>query len=79
MSKKQTHQFQAETKQLLNLMIHSLYSNSEIFLRELISNSSDAIDKLRFASLKDDKILEGKEELTIQIDTDEKKKNHYYY
>jgi molecular chaperone HtpG len=74
MSKKQTHQFQAETKQLLNLMIHSLYSNSEIFLRELISNSSDAIDKLRFASLKDDKILEGKEELTIQIDTDEKKK-----
>ncbi len=74
MANKQTHEFQAETKQLLHLMIHSLYSNSEIFLRELISNSSDAIDKLRFESLKNDALLEGKSELGIQIDIDEDKK-----
>jgi molecular chaperone HtpG len=69
-STKQTHEFQTETAQLLNLMIHSLYSNSEIFLRELVSNSSDAIDKLKFNSLQDDKLLEGKEELKITIDFD---------
>jgi molecular chaperone HtpG len=67
---KQTHEFQTETAQLLNLMIHSLYSNSEIFLRELVSNSSDAIDKLKFNALKDDKLTEGKEELAITIDFD---------
>lgn len=69
MSKK-THKFQTETAQLLDLMIHSLYSNSEIFLRELISNSSDAIDKLKFEALSNDKLIEGKQELKISIDFD---------
>ena len=70
MSKKQTHEFQTEVSQLLNLMIHSLYSNKEIFLRELVSNSSDAIDKLKFESLSNEKLLEGKQEPSIHIDVD---------
>ena len=68
MSQKQTHAFQTEVSQLLDLMIHSLYSNKEIFLRELVSNASDAIDKLRFESISDDSLAEGKEELNIHID-----------
>ena len=68
MSKKQTHEFQTEVSQLLNLMIHSLYSNKEIFLRELVSNASDAIDKLKFESLSNDKLIEGKQEPSIHID-----------
>ena len=62
--------FQAEVKQLLHLMIHSLYSNREIFLRELISNASDAADKLRFEAIADETLLEGSPELQIQIDFD---------
>ena len=68
--KKETLGFQTEAKQLLHLMIHSLYSNQEIFLRELISNASDAIDKLRFASLADAALLEGGADLHIQVDVD---------
>ena len=70
MSKKQTHAFQTEVSQLLDLMIHSLYSNKEIFLRELVSNASDAIDKLKFESLSNDSLLEGKQEPSIHIDVD---------
>ena len=68
--KKETLGFQTEAKQLLHLMIHSLYSNKEIFMRELISNASDAIDKLRFAALADDSLLEGQGEYAIQVDLD---------
>ncbi|MDC3345600.1 ATP-binding protein, partial [Candidatus Pseudothioglobus singularis] len=70
MSQKQTHEFQTEVSQLLHLMIHSLYSNKEIFLRELVSNASDAIDKLKFESLSNESLLEGKEESSIHIDID---------
>ncbi|MCB1951656.1 MAG: molecular chaperone HtpG, partial [Rhodocyclaceae bacterium] len=59
--------FQAEVKQLLHLMIHSLYSNREIFLRELISNASDACDKLRFEALDKAELFEGDGELKIRI------------
>ena len=62
---KETHEFQAETKQLLNLMIHSIYTNQEIFLRELVSNASDAIDKLHFESLQNQDILEGNSDFEI--------------
>ncbi len=64
---KQTLGFQAEVKQLLQLMIHSLYSNKEIFLRELVSNASDACDKLRFEALTDKGLLEGDAELKIRV------------
>ena len=62
--------FQTEVKQLLNLMVHSLYSNKEIFLRELISNASDAADKLRFEALRDDSLYEGEAELKIRVEFD---------
>lgn len=68
---KQTREFQAETKQLLDLMVHSIYTNREIFLRELISNASDAIDKIRFASLTDQTLLEGDDEFEIFLTPDE--------
>ncbi len=67
---KQTHSFQAEVKQLLHLMIHSLYSNKEIFLRELVSNASDAADKLRFEALANPELLEGGAELKIRVSFD---------
>ena len=67
---KQTLGFQAEVKQLLQLMIHSLYSNKEIFLRELVSNASDACDKLRFEALTDKGLLENDAELKIRVSFD---------
>jgi molecular chaperone HtpG len=67
---KETLGFQTEAKQLLHLMIHSLYSNREVFLRELISNASDAIDKLRFESLNDEALLEGDGEFAIRVEVD---------
>ena len=66
----ETRGFQAEVKQLLQLMIHSMYSNKEVFARELISNASDALDTLRFEGLKNDALFEGDPELEIWIDFD---------
>ena len=75
--RKESKNFQAETKELLNLMIHSIYTHKEIFLRELISNSSDAIDKLKFNSLTDSEILSNDEELKITLKGDKEKKEFY--
>lgn len=69
-TQKETLGFQTEVKQLLHLMIHSLYSNKEIFLRELISNASDAVDKLRFEALSKPQLLEGGAELKIRVSFD---------
>lgn len=69
-TQKETLGFQTEVKQLLHLMIHSLYSNKEIFLRELISNASDAVDKLRFEALSKPELLEGGDELKIRVSFD---------
>jgi molecular chaperone HtpG len=66
----QTLGFQAEVKQLMHLMIHSLYSNKEIFLRELVSNASDACDKLRFEAIDQPALLEGESELRVRVDFD---------
>jgi len=67
---KETLEFQTEVKQLLNLMIHSLYSNKDIFLRELISNGADACDKLRFEALANDALYAGDTRLAIRVDFD---------
>ena len=68
------HQFKTEVQKLLDLVIHSLYSNKEIFLREIISNASDAIDRARFESLKDESILENDPEWKIKITADKEAK-----
>src|SRR5437762_13734538 len=67
---RETLGFQAEVRQLLQLMIHSLYSNREIFLRELISNASDACDKLRFEALHNETLFDDDFELAIRMDYD---------
>jgi molecular chaperone HtpG len=74
MAKKQSEkmEFKAEVKQLLHLMIHSLYSNKEIVLRELISNASDAADKLRFEALADSSLYEDDSDLNIRVSFDKK-------
>jgi molecular chaperone HtpG len=69
-AKMKEYQFQAETKKLLDLMIHSLYTNKEIFLRELISNASDALDRLRFEALTDPTLLEENDKYEIRLETD---------
>ena len=68
--KKEEKIFKAETKELLNLMIHSIYTNKEIFLRELISNANDAIDKLKFQSLTNNELLKGDDKFKIEISVD---------
>ena len=64
------HRFQAETKRLLDLMTHSLYANKEIFLSELISNASDALDRLRFEAMTDPTLLEDNDKYEIRLETD---------
>jgi molecular chaperone HtpG len=73
-SKQQTMGFQTEVKQMLHLVIHSLYSNKEIFLRELVSNGSDALDKLRFLALSNASLFENDSDLKITLESDEKHK-----
>ncbi len=73
-SSTETRKFEAETKQLLDLMIHSLYTNKEIFLRELISNASDALDKLRFGALTSPDLMPQGEELEIRLDVNSDKR-----
>ncbi len=70
MAKVEEHRFQAETKRLLDLMVHSLYTNKEISLRELISNASDALDRLRFEALTDPTLLEENDRYEIRLETD---------
>ncbi|MCP5105285.1 MAG: hypothetical protein GY950_17995, partial [bacterium] len=71
---KEKHSFQAETKELLNLMINSLYTHKEIFLRELVSNASDALDKLNFQALTKAQLLEDDAELKVILDVDKEGK-----
>jgi molecular chaperone HtpG len=73
-AKAETFQFQAEARQVLDLMIHSLYTNKEIFLRELISNASDAMDRLRFEALTNPELIGPDERLEILIEADPKER-----
>ncbi|MEF8824197.1 MAG: molecular chaperone HtpG [Desulfohalobiaceae bacterium] len=70
MSQTETHEFQAETQKLLNIIIHSIYTNREIFLRELVSNASDALDKVRFEQNRGTDVVEPEKDLEIRIDLD---------
>src|SRR5438093_7419156 len=70
----ETFQFQAEARQVLDLMIHSLYTNKEIFLRELISNASDALDRLRFEALSQPELIGADEKLEIWMESDPKER-----
>jgi len=72
-SKAHTYKFKAEVKQLLDILTHSLYTNREIFLRELISNASDALEKIRFETLQESKVVDEKLPLEIRIDCDKDK------
>lgn len=67
----ETHEFQAEVSRLMDIIINSLYSNREIFLRELISNSADALDKVRYQSLTDKSVLDANDELDIKVSNEE--------
>ncbi|MES9888408.1 MAG: ATP-binding protein, partial [Candidatus Sedimenticola sp. 6PFRAG1] len=73
-SHKETLDFQAEVSQVLNLVIRSLYSNKEIFLRELVSNASDAAEKLRFEALTDDALYENDPNLRIRVSVDKERR-----
>ena len=66
----EAHQFQAEVAKLLHLMVHSVYSDRDVFLRELVSNAADALDKLRYEAIARPELLEGDSELRITITTD---------
>src|SRR5262245_66338508 len=68
----ETHAFQAEVNEVLSIVVHSLYSHREVFLRELISNASDALDQLNLKALTDSALLEGDQELRIEIVADKK-------
>ena len=70
----ETHEFKTEARQLLDLMIHSIYSNKDIFLRELISNSSDALDRRRFEAVTDPGLLPKETDLHIFLETNEEER-----
>jgi len=76
-TQKETLGFQTEVKQLLNIVINSLYSNREVFLRELISNASDAEDKLRFEALSNNALLEEDPDLAIHLSYDSRGDHHH--